>query len=60
MISINELVKREKLILIEPHIENFEGNSITPIKEKLGNAVTYSEIKMVLASKEWERLQDNI
>ncbi len=60
MISINELVKSEKLILIEPHIENLEGDSITPIKEKLGDSVTYSEIRMVLAAKEWERIKDNV
>jgi hypothetical protein len=59
IISVNELVKSEKLILIEPHLENFEGNSITPLKEKLGNAISYGEIKMVLAAKEWERMKQD-
>ena len=60
MISVNELVKTEKLILIEPHLENIEGNSITPIKQKLGDAVSFGEIRMVLAAKEWEKMQENI
>ena len=59
MISVNELVKTEKIILIEPVLENFEGNSITPIKQKLGNAVSFGEIKMVLASKEWQRISND-
>ncbi len=57
LISVNELVKTEKLVLIEPQLENFVGDSITPIKQKLGDAVSYGEIKMVLASKEWMKIK---
>lgn len=57
IISVNELVKTEKLILIEPCLESFEGGSITSIKEKLGDAVSFGEIRMVLAAKEWEKMQ---
>jgi hypothetical protein len=53
-------VKTEKLILIEPHLENFESGSITPIKEKLGDAVSFGEIRMVLASKEWKKMQEGV
>ncbi len=60
MISVNELVKTEKLILIEPMLQNFEGSSIVPIKEKLGDSVTFGEIKMVIAAKEWERMKEEI
>lgn len=60
MISVNELVKTEKLILIEPHLENFENGSITPIKDKLGDAVSFGEIRMVLASKEWKKMQEGV
>lgn len=60
MISVNELVKTEKIILIEPVLENFEGNAITTIKQKLGDAVSFSEIRMVLASKEWERIKNDV
>ena len=58
IISVNELVKTEKLILIEPHLESFESGSIAPIKEKLGDAVSFGEIRMVLASKEWKKMQE--
>ncbi|MFT4152386.1 helix-turn-helix domain-containing protein [Parafilimonas sp.] len=59
IISINELVEREKFVLIEPLLENFEGTSITPIKEKLGDSISYGEIRMVIAAKEWERAKNN-
>jgi hypothetical protein len=55
-INIEELVSREKILLIEPAIKNFEGGNITPIKEKLGNDVGYGEIKLVLA---WQEFQKN-
>ena len=60
IISVNELVKTEKLILIEPHLESFESGSIAPIKEKLGDAVSFGEIRMVLASKEWKKMQEGV
>jgi hypothetical protein len=60
VISVNELVKTEKLILIEPFTENTNSNSLSIIKQKLGDEVSFGEIRMVLASKEWEKIkQDN-
>jgi PIF1-like helicase/Helix-turn-helix domain/HRDC domain/Helicase len=56
-ININELVSREKLILIEPAIKEFNGGSITPIKEKLGSTVSFGEIRLVLA---WSTFQKSI
>lgn len=55
LISVHELVKTEKIVLIEPLLETVEGNSITPIKQQLGDAVSFGEIRMVLAAKELER-----
>jgi ATP-dependent DNA helicase RecQ len=48
-IEIRKLVSEEKIFLIEPHVKNFGGGSITPIKEKLGNGVSFGEIRLVLA-----------
>ena len=48
-IKIEELVSREKLIIIEPALKNFEGGPITSIKQKLGNDVSFGEIKLALA-----------
>jgi hypothetical protein len=61
ILSVHELVQKEKFILIEPHLENFEsGTSIIPIKEKLGDEISYGEIRMVLASKQWEKMKDEM
>ena len=49
-INIEELVSKEKISLIEPHIKEFKAGSITPIKEKLGSKISFGEIRLVLAS----------
>jgi hypothetical protein len=48
-IKIDELVSREKFILIESAIKNFDGSSITPVKQQLGNDISFGEIKLVMA-----------
>lgn len=55
-IKIDELVSREKIILIEPVLKTFSGGSITPIKEKLGDDVSFGEIRLMLA---WFEFQKN-
>ncbi len=47
--NISELVNPEKITLIEPEIRNLSGKSITAVKEKLGNVVSYGEIRLVMA-----------
>lgn len=49
-ISINELVSREKFILIEAVLKDFDGTSAGPVKQKLPNDISFGEIKMVMAS----------
>jgi hypothetical protein len=49
-ITIEELVSKEKILLTEPYAKDFKGGSITTIKEKLGNKVSFGEIRLVLAS----------
>ncbi len=48
-INIEELVSKEKISLIESHTKEFEGGRITTIKEKVGNKVSFGEIRLVLA-----------
>ncbi|HYK45713.1 MAG TPA: helix-turn-helix domain-containing protein [Parafilimonas sp.] len=55
VIAVHEIVKPETLNLIESSLENFEGGSITPIKQKLGDAVSFGEIRIAIAAKDWER-----
>ena len=50
-INIEELVNPEILALIKPVLVDFDGKSIAPIKEKLGTAVSYGEIRMAIAWK---------
>ncbi len=49
-IKIEELVSPEKILLIEPLLASFEGGSVNPIKQQLGDAVSYGEIRLVIAS----------
>jgi hypothetical protein len=51
------LISREKFIFIEPVLKEFHNSSLTPIKEKLGETVSYGEIKFVLA---WQEYQKNL
>ncbi|MBG9375701.1 helix-turn-helix domain-containing protein [Panacibacter sp. DH6] len=49
-LSVNELVSTEKIVLIEPVVRNMENNASAPVKQQLGDQVTYGEIKFVIAS----------
>jgi hypothetical protein len=48
-INIEELVTRDKIELIEPAIKELNGGPITPVKEKLGNAISFGDIRFVIA-----------
>jgi ATP-dependent exoDNAse (exonuclease V) alpha subunit len=49
-ISIHELVSREKFILIESALKDFDGTTTSPVKQKLPIDISFGEIKMVMAS----------
>ena len=48
-INIEELISREKLVIIEPAIKDFNGGSITSIKEKVGSSIGFGEIRLAIA-----------
>ncbi len=55
-IKIEELVSREKIVIIEPALEGHDKTlGLTPIKEKLGNEISFGEIRLVVAWKEFEK-----
>jgi hypothetical protein len=54
-IKISDLVSREKIELIESALKKFQGDSITSIKEKLGSNISFGEIKLVLASLQFNK-----
>lgn len=49
-INIYDLVSREKYLLIEAALENFDGTTTVPVKEKLPVDISFGEIKMVMAA----------
>jgi ATP-dependent DNA helicase RecQ len=57
LIPVQEFIEAEKLGIIEPALENYDGGPITPIMAQLENKVSFSEIRFALAAKEWEKLQ---
>ena len=59
IISIEDLLSKEKILLIESAAKKHDGIQTSPIKEQLGNDVSYGEIKLVIASLEYLK-QNNI
>ncbi len=49
-IQIEELISPEKLNLIEPLVKNYTAGSITSIKQQLGDAISFGEIRLVMAA----------
>jgi hypothetical protein len=48
-INIHDLISREKFLLIEEALKESDGAATAPIKQKLPSAITYGEIRMVVA-----------
>ncbi|MBL7747651.1 MAG: helix-turn-helix domain-containing protein [Chitinophagaceae bacterium] len=49
-VKIEDIISPEKISLIETALEDFNGKSISPIKQQLGDDVSFGEIKLVMAS----------
>lgn len=52
-LDIHELVDRDKVEKILMELQLMDGNSIGPVKEKLGNDCSYGEIKAVMSYLMW-------
>jgi len=48
-IKLEELLSKEKLVLIESALSDFDGGSITPVKQRLGDGVSFGEIRLAMA-----------
>lgn len=55
-IDIHELISPAKLALIEAAIQSFDGGSLTPVKENLGNEASFGEIRLAIAWQERKKL----
>jgi hypothetical protein len=60
LVKVDELVSREKIVLIESELQNFGGGGIAPIKEKLGNNASWGEIRLVFAWVEYQRSSSHV
>lgn len=58
LISVDELVTTEKLVLVSPYLNEFEGGSIVPLMQKVDNKLSYGEVRLALAAKEWEKMKE--
>jgi ATP-dependent DNA helicase RecQ len=56
-LDIAGFVSSENIALIEAALKDFNGGSITPIKQALGDNISFGEIRMVLAKMEAEKKQ---
>ncbi len=54
---LNELVSNEKVQPIKDAVESYGADKLSPLKEILGDAISYSEIKAVVA---WMRKEEMI
>lgn len=55
-INVEELVSKEKFLLIEPIAKTISGKSLIPIKERLGADISFGEIRLVVA---WLEFKEN-
>lgn len=55
-LSIHELVPEEKVEVILPLVKELDSQAVTPVKEKLGDDYSYSEIRAVI--NHWQWLQE--
>jgi len=54
-IQIQEFLSEEKLNKILPVIESYEGSVLQPLKEQLGNDISYGDIKFAMAWREYQK-----
>jgi hypothetical protein len=55
-IDVGQLLSREKMQIIEPALEQMAGSSITAIKARLGSGISFGELRIALA---WKQFQDS-
>ena len=58
LIDIGELISVDKIQTIEPVVRDFKGGAINPIKEKLGDSISYGEIRLMLAWLSFKRANE--
>ena len=54
-IDIAKVLDQRKLDLIEPELKDYSSGPITPIKVKLGDEISFGEIRFAIAWKEYRK-----
>jgi cation transporter-like permease len=49
----------EKLVIIEPVLQEMKGAALSIIKDKLGSSIGFGEIKLAIAWKEFQESTEN-
>ncbi len=49
-ISIYDLIGRERFVVIESALKDYDGTSTVPVKSRLGNEFSFGEIRLVMAA----------
>ena len=52
-LDIHEIVSKEKISTILKEVQIMEGSALAPVKQKLGDEISYGEIRAVLSYWEW-------
>ncbi len=52
-LDVHELVSKEKVNIILKEVQVMDGLALAPVKQKLGDGISYSEIRAVLNYWEW-------
>jgi hypothetical protein len=55
LIDIRELISNDKIEMMEPLVRDYDGGTINPIKEKLGDHISYGEIRLMIAWLSFKR-----
>jgi hypothetical protein len=50
LIPVNELITQEKLSVIKTALKDYKDGPVKPIKESLGDEISYGELRLVIAS----------
>jgi hypothetical protein len=58
-IPVSQLLTTEKLEFLQPFLAEYEkGTPLSPVMEKLNNKVSFSELRLAIAGREWEKSKE--
>jgi ATP-dependent DNA helicase RecQ len=58
LLDVNHIVSPEKIAAIQKALENSDGLLLSPVKNVLGDSISYSEIRMVMAHLKFSKASE--